>query len=71
MNYRIQEQAIVEEMMRYGYTATRSEVDEAHRKIHELRREVKALKKAMGQKPQVQTQSKPKPSAKAETQPQG
>jgi class III poly(R)-hydroxyalkanoic acid synthase PhaE subunit len=68
MNYRIQEQAIVEEMMRYGYTATRSEVDEAHRKIQELRRELKALKKSIGQKSAAQ--SKPKPASKAEPQPQ-
>lgn len=50
MTYRIHEQAIVEEtMMKYAYVPTRSEMDEAHRNIYELRKEVKALKKALRQ----------------------
>jgi class III poly(R)-hydroxyalkanoic acid synthase PhaE subunit len=71
MNYRIHEQGIVEEMMKYAYVPTRSEVDEAHRTIHELRRELRSLKKSMGQKPQPKTESKPKAKAeppKAEAQ---
>ncbi|NJK88596.1 MAG: hypothetical protein HC923_03800 [Myxococcales bacterium] len=68
MNYRIHEQGIVEEMMKYAYVPTRSEMDDAHRVIHELRREVRTLKKAMGHKPQPKTDAKPKAKAEA---PQG
>jgi class III poly(R)-hydroxyalkanoic acid synthase PhaE subunit len=51
MKYRIEEQKVVEEMMKATYVPTRSEMDEAHRNIYELRKEVKALKKALNQKP--------------------
>jgi hypothetical protein len=37
--------------MKATYVPTRSEMDEAHRNIYELRKEVKALKKALNQKP--------------------
>ncbi len=47
MNYRIHEQKIVEEMLKYSYIPTRSEVDEAHRNIHNLRKEVRMLKKSL------------------------
>lgn len=47
MDYRIKEQQIVEEFLRYSYVPTRSEMDEAHRNVYELRKEVKALKKAL------------------------
>lgn len=47
MEYRIHEQHIVDEMMKYSHIPTRTEMDEAHRNIYELRREVKALKKAL------------------------
>ncbi len=47
MEYRIEEQKIVDEVMKYGYIPTRTEMDEAHRNIYELRKEVKALKKAL------------------------
>ncbi|NJN67495.1 MAG: class III poly(R)-hydroxyalkanoic acid synthase subunit PhaE [Chloroflexaceae bacterium] len=47
MEYRIHEQQIVDEMMKYSHIPTRTEMDEAHRNIYELRREVKALKKAL------------------------
>lgn len=49
MEYRIQEQAISDELMKYSHIPTRSEVDEAHRNIHQLRREVKALKKTLAE----------------------
>lgn len=47
MSYRIREQQLVELTMKTGYVPTRSEVDEAHRNIYELRKEVRALKKAL------------------------
>jgi len=47
MEYRISEQEIVEEFLKYSHIPTRSEVDEAHRNIHDLRKEVKVLKKAL------------------------
>ncbi len=47
MEYRVHEQKIVDEMMKYSYFPTRTEMDEAHRNIYELRREVKALKKQL------------------------
>lgn len=47
MNYRLHEQEVVELVLKTGYVPTRSEVDEAHRNIYELRKEVKALKKAL------------------------
>jgi class III poly(R)-hydroxyalkanoic acid synthase PhaE subunit len=47
MDYRVKEQAIVDEMLKYSHIPTRSEMDEAHRNVYELRKEVKALKKAM------------------------
>ena len=34
---------------------TRSEVDEIHRTIYELRKEVKSLKKALGEKPAAES----------------
>jgi len=43
MTYRLHEQAVVEEMMKATYVPTRSEMDEAHRNIYQLRREVRAL----------------------------
>lgn len=47
MEYRIAEQNIVDELMKYSHIPTRTEMDEAHRNIYELRKEVKALKKAL------------------------
>ncbi|NJP05613.1 MAG: class III poly(R)-hydroxyalkanoic acid synthase subunit PhaE [Chloroflexaceae bacterium] len=49
MEYRLAEQAVVEYMMQLTYIPTRSEMDEAHRNIYALRKEVKALKKALRQ----------------------
>jgi class III poly(R)-hydroxyalkanoic acid synthase PhaE subunit len=47
MEYRIHEQGVVEEMLKATHIPTRSEVDEAHRNIYELRKEVRALKKSL------------------------
>ena len=45
MHYRICQRRILEEFLESFDLPTRSEVDEAHRRIYELRKEVKALKK--------------------------
>jgi class III poly(R)-hydroxyalkanoic acid synthase PhaE subunit len=66
MTYRIHEQAVMEEMMRYSYVATRGEVDEAHRNIHQLRREVRSLKKALQQQQAPAPKSPSKSKAEAE-----
>lgn len=47
MTYRMQEQQVVELLLKMSYVPTRGEVDEAHRNIYELRKEVKALKRAL------------------------
>ncbi len=47
MKYRMKEQEIVEVMMKMFNLPTRSELDDAYRSLYELRREVKAMKKAL------------------------
>ena len=47
MEYRNRRRAIIDMMLEFYDMPTRSEVDEAHRRIYELRKAVKALKKEM------------------------
>jgi hypothetical protein len=47
MEYRVLEQVVAEEMLKYAYVPSRGEMDEAHRNIYELRKEVRSLKKAL------------------------
>lgn len=47
MAYRVHERGIIEVFLELYDLPTRSELDETHRRIYELRKEVKALKKAM------------------------
>lgn len=47
MTYRLHEQEVVETYLENTYIPTRSEVDEMHKTIYELRKEMKALKKSM------------------------
>jgi polyhydroxyalkanoate synthase subunit PhaE len=47
MKYRVRERAIIETFLDLYDLPTRSELDEAHRRIYELRKEVKVLKKAV------------------------
>jgi class III poly(R)-hydroxyalkanoic acid synthase PhaE subunit len=47
--YRIQQQAILEEWLKTFNLPTRSEVDEIHQTIYQLRKEVKSLKKRLGE----------------------
>jgi NADPH:quinone reductase-like Zn-dependent oxidoreductase len=49
-NYRIKQQDLMEVYLRSMNLPTRSEVDEIHKTIYELRKEVKSLKKALGEK---------------------
>lgn len=49
MEYRVKERVVVEELMKTGYVPTRTEVDEAHRSVYELRRQVRALQKEVKQ----------------------
>lgn len=57
MAYRQQQREISEEMLRVLDLPTRSEIDEAHRRIYELRREIKSLKKQVAA---LQPDAKPK-----------
>ncbi|HEV8620934.1 MAG TPA: class III poly(R)-hydroxyalkanoic acid synthase subunit PhaE [Nitrospiraceae bacterium] len=47
MAYRIQEREIVEGFLKVSHVPSRSELDEAYRRIYELGKEVKQLKKAL------------------------
>ena len=47
MTYRLREQEIVETFLKMMNLPTRSELDDAYRSLYELRKEVKALKKAL------------------------
>jgi class III poly(R)-hydroxyalkanoic acid synthase PhaE subunit len=47
MAYRVNQRLIIEDYLKSYDLPTRSELDEAHRRIYELRKEVKALKKAV------------------------
>jgi class III poly(R)-hydroxyalkanoic acid synthase PhaE subunit len=47
MKYRLKEQEITEIMLKMLNLPTRGELDDAYRSLYELRKEVKALKKAM------------------------
>ena len=46
--YRIQQQALLEEWLKTLNLPTRSEVDEIHQNLYQLRKEMKELKKALG-----------------------
>jgi len=49
MAYRSRERAIIESFLKLYDLPTRSELDETHRRIYELRKEVKALKKTLAE----------------------
>lgn len=49
MHYRLCQREIIEEYLKAYDLPTRSELDEAHRRIYQLRREVKALKKRVAE----------------------
>jgi hypothetical protein len=44
--YRVREREIVDAFLKASHLASRSELDEAYRRIYELRKDVKELKKA-------------------------
>ena len=68
MEYRISQRRIMEEYLEAFDMPTRSEVDEAHRRIYELRKEVKALKKQLKalQAP-AKSEAKAKPAPRKRT----
>lgn len=47
MNYRLHQQQLMEVFLKMNDLPTRSEVDEVHRSIYEMRKEIKSLKKAL------------------------
>jgi len=49
MTYRLQQQQLVEVFLKMNDLPVRSEVDEVHRSIYELRKEIKSLKKALAE----------------------
>lgn len=49
MRYRLHEQQIVELSLRASYVPTRSEIDEVHHSLYELRKELRALRKELRQ----------------------
>jgi class III poly(R)-hydroxyalkanoic acid synthase PhaE subunit len=59
MAYRIQQREIMEIYLQANDIPTRSEVDEAHRNIYELRKEIKALKKQVADMQKASTPPKP------------
>ncbi len=65
MNYRIHQRTILEEFLKLYDLPTRTELDEAHRRIYELRKEVKALKKALaGPSADKPARARPQPTRK-------
>ena len=67
MKYKMQQQEIVEVFMKMNDLPTRTELDDAYRSLNELRKEVKALKKALNAQTRpepVKSDSKPATSRK-------
>ncbi|MFN2198382.1 MAG: class III poly(R)-hydroxyalkanoic acid synthase subunit PhaE [Anaerolineales bacterium] len=64
MLYRIQQRRILEDYLEAFDLPTRSEIDEAHRRIYLLNKEVKALKKQVAGLTEAQNSSKPASSSK-------
>jgi class III poly(R)-hydroxyalkanoic acid synthase PhaE subunit len=62
MEFKIKQRRFLEDMLETFDLPTRSEIDEAHRRVYELRKEVKALKKQvaeLGSKLEAQTTAEP------------
>ena len=64
MQYRMAQGRVLEEYLEMFGLPTRSEIDEAHRRIYELRKEVKALKKQMAELKCLQEAAAPAPGAR-------
>lgn len=62
MAYRTHEQAIVEAFLKIGHVPSRVELDEAHRRIYDLRKEVRQLKQAIHDL-QPERRSRPRPGS--------
>jgi class III poly(R)-hydroxyalkanoic acid synthase PhaE subunit len=61
--YRLHQQQLMEVFLKMNDLPTRSEVDEVHRSIYEMRKEIKSLKKAVAE-PQSQDLGQVQPEAK-------
>jgi len=59
MAYRVREREIIEVFLKLYDLPTRSELDETHRRIYELRKEVKALKKTIAELTPLQEGGQP------------
>jgi BMFP domain-containing protein YqiC len=64
MRFRIQQREVVEMVLKTLDMPTRTELDDAYRSLYELRKEVKALKKALKQN---EAQKPPARKAAAQT----
>lgn len=78
MTYRIEQRKVVEMVLKSLDVPTRSELDDTYRTLYELRKEVKALKKALRAatqpaqvqaKPAAAIEAPPEPASKAKTAP--
>ena len=49
LRYRAQERQVAEKLCALSHVPTRGEVDEIHRSVHDIKRELRALKRALGQ----------------------
>jgi len=65
MSFKIQQQEVVEMVLKGLNLPTRSELDDAYKTLYELRKEVKALKKAVHEQAKSATEAKPKPATEA------
>ncbi len=61
--YRLHQHQLMEVFLKMNDLPTRSEVDEVHRSIYEMRKEIKSLKKAVAE-PQSQDLGQVQPEAK-------
>jgi len=69
MSFKIMQQEVVEMVLKGLNLPTRSELDDAYKTLYELRKEVKALKKAMREQTKPNIEAKPAMEAKAATKP--
>ena len=59
LRYRAQEREVAEKLCAQTHIPTRSEIDEVHRSIHDMKRELRALKRAVGQSAAGKTRREP------------
>lgn len=67
MEYRIRQRAVTEKILELNDLPTRTEIDEAHRRIYELRKELKALKRQVAQQNEKPKTTRKRSSTKKAT----